>query len=334
MIDVLTLGGIAWDPEIRGILTVLTGVAVLVGSVWLIVSTNTGWRLGTLVTLAGLFGWMTVMGVIWWIYGIGWRGPDPSWKIEDINRGELDLSAVEEARTLPDVDELPNAYELVLERGDEAAREEFDSPVPEEDLEGLDPDAAERAQLAQQIRNQQVTLGAVAAFDPELLEGVDFNGWRLLTPAEAGEPQAAAQEALLEQGIFGPDDGFVMLDVFTKGGKPRLPEDPNRWDRIRHWITNSLRVTHPPRYAVVQFQAAEPAFEAVPGEAPPPLRIDEDSPVISVVMLRDLGHRRLNSALVTIGSGLIFVVLSYMLHVRDREVARRRAAWASGAGKR
>ena len=42
----LTLGGIAWDPTVRGILVVLVGSSVLMGSTWLLVTTNVGARLG------------------------------------------------------------------------------------------------------------------------------------------------------------------------------------------------------------------------------------------------------------------------------------------------
>ena len=46
MIDLLTtLGGISWDLEVRGILVVATGSIVLIGSVWLIIATNSGARL-------------------------------------------------------------------------------------------------------------------------------------------------------------------------------------------------------------------------------------------------------------------------------------------------
>jgi hypothetical protein len=49
------------------------------GSVYMILGTNIGARLGFLVTLCGLAGWMALMGGIWWIYGIGLKGADPSW---------------------------------------------------------------------------------------------------------------------------------------------------------------------------------------------------------------------------------------------------------------
>ncbi len=68
------IGGIAFDPTIRGWLVVLTGVAILMGSVWLILSTNSGVRMGTLLALTGFFGWMAIMGFTWWLYGIGWNG--------------------------------------------------------------------------------------------------------------------------------------------------------------------------------------------------------------------------------------------------------------------
>lgn len=71
---------VSWEPELRGLLTVIIGTVVLCGSVYLILGTNLGARLGFLVSLAGLAGWMVLMGLLWWIYGIGLIGPDPSWQ--------------------------------------------------------------------------------------------------------------------------------------------------------------------------------------------------------------------------------------------------------------
>ena len=71
---------ISWEPEIRGLLTVIIGFVVLCGSIYLILGTNLGARLGFMVALTGLAGWMMLMGMVWWIYGIGLRGPDPTWE--------------------------------------------------------------------------------------------------------------------------------------------------------------------------------------------------------------------------------------------------------------
>lgn len=75
-----TLLAINWEPELRGILTVMIGTAVWMGSIYLILGTNLGARLGFLVALTGLVGWIALMGAVWWIYGIGLKGDVPEWK--------------------------------------------------------------------------------------------------------------------------------------------------------------------------------------------------------------------------------------------------------------
>jgi len=76
----MSLLAIGWEPELRGLLTVIIAVVILMGSIYLIMMTNMGSRLAFLVVLAGLAGWMMLMGLTWWIYGIGLRGPDPTWQ--------------------------------------------------------------------------------------------------------------------------------------------------------------------------------------------------------------------------------------------------------------
>lgn len=70
---------IGWMPEIRGILTVAIAVVVFCGSVYLLLGTNVGARLGFLVAIAGLAAWMASMGIIWWAYGLGLKGREPAW---------------------------------------------------------------------------------------------------------------------------------------------------------------------------------------------------------------------------------------------------------------
>ena len=91
------LAGIAFDPHIRGVLVIVVAVTVLIGGIWLILSTNVGSRLGFLVTLTGLFGWMAVMGGIWTAYGIGLVGERPEWRITEVNVADLEEAQLEEA---------------------------------------------------------------------------------------------------------------------------------------------------------------------------------------------------------------------------------------------
>ena len=44
----------------------------------------------------------------------------------------------------------------------------------------------------------------------------------------------------------------------------------------------------------------------------------------TVLLLRDLGHKRLNPAVATISSAMIFGLLVYQLHTRDKEAMAKR----------
>ena len=48
------------------------------GSIFLVLATNSGVRVGFLIAIAGFFGWMFLMGTVWVIYGIGLKGRDPA----------------------------------------------------------------------------------------------------------------------------------------------------------------------------------------------------------------------------------------------------------------
>jgi hypothetical protein len=83
-----------FDPEIRGILVILTAIVILPGSVYLVLGTDLGARLGFLVALAGLFGWMSIMSLIWLVYGIGLKGREPSWQPKEIVVGATFQNAI------------------------------------------------------------------------------------------------------------------------------------------------------------------------------------------------------------------------------------------------
>ena len=327
------LAGIDFQLTIRGLLVVTVAVAILMGSVWLLLATNTGVRVGTLLALTGFFGWITIMATIWWIFGIGWSGATPSWKTVDIVRGgDLTRSSVEKVRELPN-DPLPSGtpYQFVVASSSEAAKKEYASPIPADQLEGLTPDEAAKRTADWELRNQIVTLSEVKAIDADLINRaidngtIQLGGWRLLSTAESGEAVASATADLINEGVFGDATEFKVLDSFDRGGKPKLPDDPNRWDRITHYIGNSLRIKHPVRYAIVQVAQVKDKEEVV-GEAPPRPEADPSQPVISVIMERDLGNRRFKPALTTIASLLLFGACAYLLHLRDKQSMANRAA--------
>jgi hypothetical protein len=66
--------------------------------------------------------------------------------------------------------------------------------------------------------------------------------------------------------------------------------------------------------------------ETPPGGAPPTPKFDETQPVISVIMIRDVGNLRYPSFLFTFVFALLFGVTCWTLHRRDKLIARNRAA--------
>jgi hypothetical protein len=65
---------------------------------------------------------------------------------------------------------------------------------------------------------------------------------------------------------------------------------------------------------------------AVPGEAPPLPEVDTNAPVISVVMLRDLGNVRFIPFLYFVISLALFVLFAWILHSRDKTLQKNKAA--------
>jgi hypothetical protein len=117
-----SLLAIEWDPDVTGYLAVLIGVGVLCGSVYLLLATNLGTRLGFLVAFTGLFAWMFLMGIVWWIYAIGYIGSPPSWQ-EVQATTDLSSVPVEAVRLLEGMnpnDPVPDEWREipVTERGD------------------------------------------------------------------------------------------------------------------------------------------------------------------------------------------------------------------------
>ena len=344
MIDVIA--AINFRPEIAGVLVVLVGVVVLLGSVYLLLATNTGARLGFLLALTGLFGWMFIMGVTWWIYGIGYKGPDPSWQIDEIVFGELDQSANEDVHDL-NLRDAELVAALTAADPDAAALTGSQIPKSLSDVAGVNPWLVEEVtseQGASLLVAGSEIVGYVDA-DGEWVSGdvavsfsgdeavdengnsatvevvtyrFDAGGWNVVEGADPfrGEAQAAADAALVEyvSAVESPA-AYVALGTFDLGGKPSASGD-GLWDGVANKISNTFRPTHPEHYAVVQTAMVVPQTPQ-PGEAPPLPVIDEEQEIMSVVMTRDLGSKRLPPALLTLFSLAMLLLLSWMLTARD-----------------
>ena len=240
---------LSWDPEIRAILVVVLAVVVLPGSIYLLLGTNLGTRLGFLVALAGLSGWMVILGIIWTLYGIGYIGRAPAWEPREVVTSD--------------------------ER---------------DDLRAAELEAAH-----------------------------DLSAWNELAPDDPsrGEAQASASAAIAGEEaaipMFESDSEYVVLDAFDRGGKGN------------GIIEGLVPSPHPPHYAIVQVQRAK-EVEVEFGETPPKAEADPSQPIVSVILERDLGNKRLPPALLTLGSLIIFGISCNVLHRRDKVVAAARAS--------
>lgn len=304
------LGALTWAPGFKGLLTVAVAVVILCGSVALILGTNSGARLGFLIALTGLFGWFVVMGIVWAAYGIGYKGPAPTWKVADTVQGTPADSRIPVAETLPLPSDLPDPVEV--RDGSEALLEEF-PPT------GKNP-----------------TLGDLVNVDQELREQInaETDPWKILESSNryTGETQSVVAEALGPNGksVFDSASDYVVVQTVVTGGKTGRT-DNSTLGRITYKITSALEFDNPPLYAAVQLQAVVPQ-ETKPGQAPPLPVIDEDAPVYTVVLERDRGALRLPSISFTIFSSIVFAILANMLHRRDKlAAAQRSAVVAAGA---
>jgi hypothetical protein len=77
-----------WNPTILGVLVTLAAIGLFCGSVYLLLSTNLGARLGFLVAAASLTGFMVLLSLLWWTSGNSGidppHGRSPSWKVVEV----------------------------------------------------------------------------------------------------------------------------------------------------------------------------------------------------------------------------------------------------------
>lgn len=163
---------IGWEPELRGLLIVFIAVASLNGTVYLVLATNLGARLGFLVALTGLAGWMALMGVIWLIYGIGLKGPEPSWAEVPGRTVLQDSASLVQAQVLDEP--VPIAEDVSF-------REEADEVAAAFDREGwaeIDPSSPQFGQAGAAAGTFLEEAGSFAAGEFQITRIFDVGGER------------------------------------------------------------------------------------------------------------------------------------------------------------
>ena len=328
--------GIGFDPFFRGLLSVLAITVALIGGTYLIVATNTGGRLGGLLTLAGFFGWMFLMGIVWTIYGIGWAGQAPTWELMEIN---FDDAADNDDGLL--FAEFEKAAELAPGEGGLPASGLGGASFPTDAvLDRIDADGLASAELllsgadeVAEVEDQDLAQEAALVASRNL----DIGDWRYLVTSDAirGEAQASADAFLVEETEFEPGDYVPrQFGAFLIDGKPPLAEDANMFDRVVHFFDETfLHPAYGQEVIVVQVQGAL-AEPTLPGQPPPVAAVDDESALVSVIMERNRGGPvpalfsglRFTPAMFTFICGALFAIFALLLHWRDEQETRIRAA--------
>lgn len=104
-----------WYPTIIGVLVVVAAVSLFMGTIYLLLATNLGARLGFLVAAAGLSGFMVLLSCLWITTASPLntlRGRVPSWKaVEVIKGGDLSKSKIPVIQGLDESDKVKDPAE-------------------------------------------------------------------------------------------------------------------------------------------------------------------------------------------------------------------------------
>jgi hypothetical protein len=162
--------------------------------------------------------------------------------------------------------------------------------------------------------------GDLGQTNSEILAGFprDWKKLELADPAVA-DALPVSESALTDAktGSFKASSDFLPVAALEKGGDAHGP--------FGVFNFRPLNLFHTIHYLVIQVQPVVHQ-EAVPGLAPPKPKVDPNATPVAVVMVRDLGSLRLNPGVFTIAVGLLFGLLVYQLHTRDKELMALQAA--------
>lgn len=348
MINVLSFASsLQWDPQIRGMLFVFLGATVLIGSVLLLVSTNTGFRMGLWIVVTVLAGWMMILTSVWTVYALKQGPPNPS---------------THEAKWV--------VREIITPQGNGQTLENLSGY-------GATADFAEHG--AQSLNGWQI----LPADDKDRADTVSAtdNALAPAPPAEGAHETTPAEPTFKGTSPFSSTSDYIVVGAWFKGGQTYWPlgvgvrslhDDRNKgrvevscaqdsppstcknenalidckdgsgkncvegapfhwWQRAYYRMTKGF--LHEPHYAVIQVQPVVPVdTDSLPlGATPPAPKADTSQPITTIVMVRELGTQRVLPFVWLVGAVVIFAILAYGLHRRDKAVWRLRDAQVANA---
>ncbi|MFN2609050.1 MAG: hypothetical protein ABR511_14350 [Acidimicrobiales bacterium] len=179
--------------------------------------------------------------------------------------------------------------------------------------------------LAPTWKGVETVVGDVAQSSRQAAAARYPAGW---TKLDIAAPEAADAQAVVDarivgtKSLFKSSSNFLVVGAAEKGGDTYGPF---------HLLNmRPFNVFHSPHYLVITVQAVL-VQPTPPGGAPPKPTVDPSATPVSVLMVRDLGNVREHPAVVCISCGLLFGIICYRLHIRDREAMAQRAGAGVGS---
>jgi hypothetical protein len=308
-----------WDPTILGVLTVLSGVVLFCGSVYLLLATNLGARLGFLISVAALTGLLTLLSALWLTTSTPLNSPKgriASW---------IPISCPKSTPTCADVADLHDASISQFVQLANDTKMQTGNALPVANYTQLRPGFEAALVKKTVIGNAAVPVQPYAKVDATtsnllLTKVFDFAGDAVdkeALLADAKKANKTAEVAKLE-GEIAADQAAAkapatrQLRAYQFGGGPKL----------LFW--------HDPFYSAVEYcPAVKPSTDPNVTPNPKGLFCDPAAGTRWFLMRYDYGSTRLPPLFYLLFSGLLFAVSLYALHTR--ELAQRRAARAGGA---
>jgi hypothetical protein len=270
---------ITWDPFVRGGVILILFVVLLPGSVFFVLSTNTGIRLGFLLGLAGLTGMLALLALLWMpLASSADIGRPNSWKPLQVITGDFsDQVTIAGAKSFP----------------------------------------------ANNVRSTKPPLKALPNkhwYWP--LQSCSDSGWHKIDASLLSDPSSRADQVLAASsgsggatppGLTSPfssNSDYVYVDGYTSGQNGGCLFAINR-----HKIY--LPLARGAHYVILRVQPVLPELKT--GGAPAPAQPDASKPYTYVILERNLGSVRQPQALLAFSSGLIFGVICYVLHTREKD---------------
>jgi hypothetical protein len=323
----MVLANFEWNVFIRGILFPAIMFIILCGSSYMIMATNMGNRLGFMVALTGLIGWLFLMSIVWMLYGIGLKGKEPSWKVTDVITGSPNLG-VAKNKNVAKLKQMEFASAWCRSDADVQNDAEYKKALKMK--EGI-----------AQTRAMKKAEDAVEAKFAKVRDGVKAkSGWMPLCvgTGQRGDGQSTVDATLVTKksdptktprAIFKESTEYASIAAYKQGG-----------DNDLFTIgTHPVHLRHSPHWFVIQVQPykTREIKEPVLGQGRVQLKndkgelqfttkteiikeVDTSKPITSVVMLRDQGSKRKPPFTLFIFSGLAFAILASILHQRDKQV--------------